>query len=135
MLINLEIDDHLIWNALRVALHFGSVRWIKSVIGLHAFDRLGIVPGANFQEREATIGRRFSAFLVDGARLLVEEREPYNESIPTRVLHSVTVIRGLHDLASSKHGWQLGEMLANRCDETTADVFLQMCLFGKVVYQ
>lgn len=45
--------------------------------------------------------------------------------------------RGLNVLASSKHeGHQklLGEVLSGYADCQAADVFIQMCLFGEVVY-
>lgn len=60
--------------------------------------------------------------------------EPETE-IKKRKLNFATIKRGLKLLSQSKeysHHWR--DFLAENDDQITADVFLQFCLFGEVVY-
>jgi len=49
-------------------------------------------------------------------------------------LNQRAIVRGLDLLGSVAHGRHLADFLSENDDAETADVFLQLCLFGDVVY-
>jgi hypothetical protein len=53
---------------------------------------------------------------------------------PKFVLDHKAVIQGKKLMENSKYSHHLADVLSDNADATTGDVFLQLCLFGEVVY-
>ena len=106
-----ELDDQRIEDLLVGAFEGGSNYWIKSV--------------HRVTERHPDIYR--AAVAGDGVHVRADG-EP-----KCRPLTRGHIQQGLR-LMAEKHPSHMGAVLDGNDDASTADVFLQLCLFGEVVY-
>ena len=66
-----------------------------------------------------------------GGELILKEKEPYNHNPKT--LNAETVLKGL-ELMAKETPRHFDDLYTETGDSTTSDVFLQLCVFGKVIY-
>lgn len=73
--------------------------------------------------------------LNPGGHLIVSDAEGTDGEVRKEILNLSSIRKGLQLMAESKeyaHHWR--DFLAENDDAITADVFLQFCLFGEVIY-
>ena len=102
------IDRQRLEDLLVTAFEGGSNYWIKWA-------------------RSVDGGDLYQAAFAHGIRVKADDEEH------TRLLNLTAMEKGLQVMAD-KFPHHLGDILAEEDDATTGDVFLQLCLFGDVIY-
>lgn len=122
-------------NLLCSAFEGGSNYWYR-IEFFHAPDKYEFNAGADLN-KPAGYFKQLDYPLNPGGFLVVSDYHAITgRDVPTKrrlSLHSIQ--RGLELMAASKeyaHHWR--DFIAENDDAITADVFLQLCLFGEVVY-
>lgn len=80
--------------------------------------------------RNEEINYEFLDKVYQGATLVVEDIEDHTE---LGELNMTTIKRGL-EIMSANHENHFSDMMEETGDATTADVFFQLCVMGKIVY-
>lgn len=114
----MTLSDDRIANLLVGAFEGGSNYWIE-----WAEIQAGPVVGTVWGERQPFYGAPFS-----GGAIVVQ---PFED--PSAALDRTAIQRGLKVMAN-KYPHHFADALTEHDDATTADVFLQCCLFGELVY-
>jgi hypothetical protein len=124
----LDIDRGIIRDALLTAWEHGSGYWAID-IDTHA------PPKANLMVHGVTVNSFVDYPLSRGGYLLVtaDEHENKDEAQGRWRLDLDAIGRGLCVMAKH-HPRHFGNLLANTGNTEAADVFVQCCLFGKIVF-
>ncbi len=122
-------------NLLCSAFEGGSNYWYR-IEEFHAPSKFEFNAGKDLGE-PAGYFKQIDYPLNPGGYLVVSDYHGVTgRDVPTkRRLNLRSIQRGLELMAASKeyaHHWR--DFIAEDDDQTTADVFLQFCLFGEVVY-
>jgi hypothetical protein len=110
------------------ALEGGSNYWYK-IRSFHKPAKLTFRCIANSKQ----VFRHLDYPLNEGGALMIESTEEPDR--PAVKLDLEAIQRGLLKMAESKecaHHWR--DFMAGTDDQNTGDVFLQLCLFGEVIY-
>ena len=115
LLVQVPVSERDIWGLLTSAFESGSRFWIQSI------EQEGPWPkGAPDRARLPLAG---------GALRITT----MYENVPPRVLDKAALQRGL-ELMARLHPWHLGDMFRRTADAGTGDAFLQLCLFGEILF-
>lgn len=66
-----------------------------------------------------------------GVEIIISEEDPPDNKV---ILNLATIKRGVELLSKSEHAHTLNEIVEESDDAGTSDCFLQLCLFGDVIY-
>jgi hypothetical protein len=129
MKVEIEVSDEMIGNLLTNAFEGGSNYWYQIVRQKK--------PQSNpekwvYRSSSQTVFPHID-YPMNGGHLVIKSvEEP--EGFP-RFLNRKVIARGLQDLANSKdYRHHFADILKEDDDQITADVFLQFCLYGDVLY-
>jgi len=116
MIVTLDIDDERVWDLLVSAFEGGANYWIR---------RMEIAT----QPTEAGGGRAWVPLKGGALRVHVADRDV----TPLRLLDQAAIARGL-ELMSQHHQDHFADVIGGTDDAITGDVFLQLCLFDKIIF-
>lgn len=130
-----QVSRDEVGNLLCSAFEGGSNYWYR-IEKFHKPTRFEFNSGKDLG-KEAGYFKQIDYPLNPGGYLIVSDYNALCEGdFPTeKKLDLASIQRGLELFANSKdyaHHWQ--DFVTENDDQTTADVFLQFCLFGEVVY-
>jgi hypothetical protein len=114
----MKLSDDRVASLLVGAFEGGSNYWID-----HVEVKAGPAVGRIWNERQPFYGAPFS-----GGSIVVQ---PLDD--PSVTLDRAAIQRGLR-VMPKKYPHHFADVVTEQDDATTADVFLQCCLFGKAVY-
>jgi hypothetical protein len=129
--ITVEVSDEQIEDLLCSAFEGGSGYWARCKEGKEPTEKCDYL----FQWP-----LHGGSFLVVDTEEMLEDEDEDDAEIGDPYVHEVTresLTRGLEAMASLKKGeggHHFRNMLQNDTDSETGDVFLQCCIFGKVIY-
>jgi len=113
--VQVPVSERDIWGLLNSAFETGSRYWIQSI------EQEGKWPkGAPDRARVPLAG---------GALRITT----LYEEIAPRVLDKAALLRGL-ELMARLHPWHFGDVFRRTADAATGDTFLQLCLFGEILF-
>lgn len=126
-----EISEKRISDLLCSALEGGSNYWymVEEIISPKSWD-------ANFCLCGPGQEHFYSDYPVNvGGALIISIKDPENaeEKKARYTLDKSAIERGLQIMAKN-FGGHFGDFMAEQDDAETGDVFLQCCLFGKLIY-
>jgi hypothetical protein len=121
MKIEIEVSDELISNLLSCAFEGGSNYWLKST----RCELNGDSP--------SRADRTLIPLEHGGVVICTLQDEPYTGKGVEYRLTRASIEHGLV-LMRDKHPKHFGDAIDESEDAITGDVFLQLCLFGEVVY-
>lgn len=133
MKVNVEVDNEKIKGLLCCAFEGGSNYWAK-IDSCNLPDNLSMNDfgvGGKFQTKNYWHWSQIIP-LVEGCSLIIEDQEchTYGEKY---ILNIQAIHKGLQIMAN-QYPNHFADFMSQQDDATTGDVFLQCCLFGKVVY-
>lgn len=132
MIINLDIPQNKIQSLLCSALEGGSNYWyvIERFDFAPELSETDFAPGGTYYDDDFQ-SSAYTVPFVEGCAMVItsteeDEREEYR-------LDRESIKKGL-ELMANTQPIHFGDFLAENDDADTADVFLQLCLFGDVIY-
>jgi hypothetical protein len=131
--IEVEVKEDQIKRLLGNAFNGLSNYWIDSVDwDIPGYVRQDFIAGGKFNQLPDYWHPRQIIPLVNGCALLIRSNDLEKDQ-PLRRLDRAAIQKGLQ-LMAEKRLKHFEDIMRENEDETTGDVFLQMCLFGDVVY-
>lgn len=115
-----QVTHQMIADLVVTAFEGGSNYWIERV------DYLLVPKGFEFEKPTYSDPR----FYELGGVINIRD----NEDSKSWVLDRDTIAKGLQLMADKYHATHWRDLVDDNHDAETADVFLQLCLFGEVVY-
>lgn len=133
MKIALDIDNEMIKGLLCCAFEGGSNYW-------YSLTGYEYAPGIEYKDFQD--GGKFQIKgnywhpiqiipLVEGCSVILHDKENNNKELPPLNLEAIK--KGL-DIMSKEYPNHFGNFISENDDAITGDVFLQCCLFNKVIY-
>ena len=129
-----QITREQVGNLLSSAFEGGSNYWYR----IEEFHKPSVYQfnyGADLGKEAGYFKQIDYPLNPDGYLVVSDYHGADDGEVKKRTLSSHSIKRGLRLMSESKdyaHHWR--DLLAEDDDQTTADVFLQFCLFGDVVY-
>lgn len=122
--VSLEVDEGRIKDLLVSALEGGANYWYR-------VD--GFLNKKPKQETPYFPSYITTPMSEDGALWIMDDWEGPGELKEPFKLDRLAIVNGLKKMAE-KHPKHFADFISENDDATTGDVFLQMCVFGEVVY-
>ena len=113
------VTDQQVYDLLVTAREGGSNYWMDSYGG--------IAPTKRFTPMEGEV-YKFADYPMNGGTITISHDET-----ETAILNKENLQRGL-DVMAEKYPHHMTDLLNDNMDADTADVFLQCCVFGELVY-
>lgn len=129
MQVTIEVNDKRIADLLCSAFEGGSNYWYR-------IEQYIAPPADNLYKWDTdTVYRRVQyPMSVGGALVISDAMATEQDNVSTGRLDRESIARGLQLFAQGFNVQHFGNWMAERDDAETGDVFLQLCLFGEVVY-
>jgi len=119
-----EVSLHEISNLICSAIEGGSNYWYR-------IDQFIEPKKIEFRSMEDKVYRHLDYPLNEGGALIFSV--PEDEDGKTYRLDLAVIETGLQ-LMAEKHSSDFGDFVSGNYDANTGDTFLQLCLFGEIVY-
>jgi len=147
-----EISLYEVRNLLCGAFEGGSNYWLRSIRPYFApgITKADFQDGGKFTDPSCFFAPNQLIPTVDHCGLYITVNEETSEEVPPQVfptvagkitstskeydLNSSTLRNGLQRLANHQQQRHWNNLINENDDAETADVFLQLCLFGEIVY-
>jgi hypothetical protein len=131
MKVTLDIDNEMIKGLLCCAFEGGSYYWCNVTAyeyapGLKAED---FRDGGKFQTEDYFHPSQIIP-LVEGCNVILHDKEDNDKRY---ILNIQAIHNGLNTMAKD-YPYHFGNFISKNDDAITGDVFLQCCVFGKVIY-
>lgn len=132
MKVTLEITNEQIKNLLCTAFEGGSNYWarIDSYKYAKGLEHKDFQDGGKFQVKGNYWHPSQIIPLVEGCAVIIKDME---DSGKTYTLNLETIHKGMAVMAE-KYSQHFSNFYTSNDDAITGDVFLQCCLFGKIIY-
>lgn len=136
------VDERRVVNLLISAFEYGSEYWIAAIVKVEPKDTQGNATYRHIYDREKVFDPEAPPMriphaeypLLPGGAVIVQLDEAVDGKGLSHVLDRAAIEKGLKLFFSPAYSRHSCNWLNEEDDAETADVFLQLCLFGEIVY-